>query len=80
MDRAQERAAKRGTQSSPGSSPEEVRYSVDDLRENPRLINANSRAVDGAFSDLSASGRKTFTLDEAAKRVRTFLGRAEADA
>lgn len=72
-DRAQEKSAKRGTQSNPERQPEEVRYSVEDLKENARgLLDVSPHAVAGAFSDTD---QKTFTLDAAAKRVNDFLKR-----
>lgn len=81
-DKAQERAARRGSQSNPEATPEEVRYSVDDLMDNPRLVNTNSRAIAGAFAGVTEP--KTFTLADASKRVNEFLNRpaegAEADA
>lgn len=76
VDREQERAAKRGSQSNPENVPEEVRYSVEELMENPRLIRTNSRAIAGAFHGVTSP--KTFTLDDAAKRVQEFLKRPEA--
>lgn len=75
-DKAAERAAARGTQSNPTAEPEEVRYSIDDLLANPRLLNTSRHAVAGAFHD---SSRKTFTLDEAAKQVAKFLKAVPAD-
>ena len=75
-DRAQERAARRGSQSSPDREPEEVRYSVEQLTENPRLVNTNARAIAGAFHGVTEP--KTFTLEQAAERVNDFLKRPAA--
>lgn len=77
-DKAQERAARRGSQSNPENAPEEVRYSVDDLMDNPRLVNTNSRAIAGAFAGVTSP--KTFTLAEASERVNAFLTRPEETA
>lgn len=73
-DRAAERAAARGTQSSPDRVPEEVRYTVDDLRENPRLLGPNitEPAIAGA---LFGATKKTWTLDEVRGRLDEFLTR-----
>lgn len=79
-DRAQEKAAARGTQSNPTAEPETVRFSIEDLRENPRLLGSgiSRHAVAGA---LAGSSKKTFTLDEAAKAVERFLkSKPEGDA
>jgi hypothetical protein len=75
-DRAQARAGARGTQSNPtrNVSPGEKRYSIEELTENPRLIGSSGRAIAGALHGETA---KTFTLDDAAKRVREFLERPE---
>lgn len=73
-DRSAERAAARGTQSSPDRVPEEVRYTVEDLRENPRLLGPDitEPAIVGA---LFGSAKKTWTLDEVRDRLREFLTR-----
>jgi hypothetical protein len=77
VDRAQARASARGTQSNPTREvePGEKRYSVEELSENPRLIGSSARAIAGAFHGVTTP--KTFTLDEAAKRVREFMERPE---
>lgn len=76
-DRSQARAAARGAQSNPSRevAPGEVKYSVADLMENPRLIRSNTRAIAGAFHDEPEG--KRVTLEEAAKRVGDFLERPE---
>jgi hypothetical protein len=72
-DRAQERAASRGSQSSPDSAPEEVRYTADDLAESaPQLLGVSRHALAGA---LYGSKKKTYTLDEAKSLVNKFLKR-----
>lgn len=73
-ERAVERAAARGTQSSPANAPEEARFSAEDLVENPRLLGPGitTPMVAGA---LYGADRKTFTLAEMAERVNDFLGR-----
>lgn len=73
VDRAAERAASRGTQSNPGAEPEEVRYSVDQLMEAaPQLLGVSRTVLAGG---LYGSSKKTYTLDEAKKRVDAFLKR-----
>lgn len=71
-DKAAERAASRGTQSNPDAKPEEVRYSIDDLKANPRLVGpgVSRHAIAGAFHD---SERKTVTLTQAADQVKKWL-------
>lgn len=73
-DRASERAATRGTQSSPTNAPDVPRYSEEDLRENPRLLGPNitEPAIAGA---LFGSAKKTWTLDEVRDRLNEFLTR-----
>lgn len=71
--RAVERSDARGTQSNPGTKPEEVRYAVHDLvQDAPHLLNVSPHAMVGA---LYGESRKTLTLDEAKERVDAFLSR-----
>lgn len=76
-DRAAERAARRGTQSNPEGAPEEVRFSIEDLFENPRRLGegVTRPAIAGA---LHGSDQATFTLEEAADLVNEFLKRPAA--
>lgn len=64
---AAEKAPARGS-----SAKESARYSVDDLRENPRLLGTgiSRHALAGA---LAGQTKKTFTIDEASKLVDRFL-------
>lgn len=69
------KADARGTQSNPDAdvTPEEVRYSEEELRENAGpLLGVSPHAVAGALYD---SGRKTHTLEEAQTLVNDFLKR-----
>lgn len=76
VNTAAERAAKRGTQSSPDAEPEVVRYSIEALREDSvQLLGVTEPAVVGA---LFGETRKTFTLDEMKRLVEKFLKREHA--
>lgn len=73
-DKAQERAARRGSQSDPANTPDEVRYTIEELKENPSLLGdgISAHAIAGALHDTE---RKTFTLGTAVKLVNQFLNR-----
>lgn len=74
-DKAHEAASRRGTQSSPEKTPEEVRYSEQELREGAQgLLGVSPHAVAAA---LYGQTRKTHTLAEAERLVNVYLGRAE---
>lgn len=63
----------RPAQSTPTTTPEEQRYTREELRENARgLLNASPHAVAGA---LAEPRKQTFTLDEAEGLVKKFLGK-----
>ena len=68
VDRAAERAAKRGSQSNPDRPAEEVevRYNADELADRHRSLGAGVRrmSIAGALA-LDTSGNSTWTLDEA---------------
>lgn len=71
--RPHERAHQRGSQSSPGDAPDEVRYPVEELRESSRnLLGVSPHAVAGA---LVGERRKSLTLEEAKDAVNEFLKR-----
>jgi hypothetical protein len=65
----------RGSQSSPERVPEEVRYDLDELREQSQLLlGVSPAALAGA---LIGERRKSLTLDEARDAVAEFMGRDE---
>lgn len=71
-DRQQARAAAAAAPSE--TSPEEVRYTVEELVENARgLLGVKRAAVVGG---LAGESRKSFTLTEATDAVNAFLKRA----
>lgn len=68
-----ERSAARGPQSRPEATPEEVRFTVEQLHDDSAaLLGVSTHTVAGA---VYGEKRKSLTLDEAKKLVDVFLTR-----
>jgi hypothetical protein len=75
-DQAAAKAAARGSQSNPEREvePAEVRYTVEELTENPRLLGSRI-SPHGIAGVLSGESQKTWTLSQAAKKLDEALTR-----